>query len=77
MFGVSNMFGRKETSANDSGFDAAFLGLDRINPYPVGTVDHSNGNGGTKKGSSSSKNTLTRQAIPMGGVTDGPLYSYG
>ena len=40
MFGTSEYLRTKNSVANNAGFDAAFMGLDRVNPYPVGSVDH-------------------------------------
>ena len=40
MFGLSKSLNRNASAANEHGFDAAYLGLDKANPYPVGTIDH-------------------------------------
>lgn len=40
MFGLSKFFERRTSIANDHGFNAAMLGLDKINPYPIGSIDH-------------------------------------
>jgi hypothetical protein len=40
MFGASNFLRPKHSNANDHGFDCAYLGLDKHNPYPPGSIDH-------------------------------------
>jgi hypothetical protein len=40
MFSASNFLRKKHAIANEHGFNAAMLGLDNANPYPLGTTEH-------------------------------------
>ena len=40
MFGASAFLRPTHQKANELGFDSACLGLDKINPFPVGSVEH-------------------------------------
>lgn len=50
MFGASSFLRPKNTNANDLGFDCAYLGLDKQNPFPVGSIDHKNYEWGYNEG---------------------------
>lgn len=40
MFSLSKWLRPQENEANAHGFNCAFLGLDKVNPYPEGSIDH-------------------------------------
>lgn len=40
MFTISKWLRPSENEANMHGFNCAYLGVDKVNPYPVGSNDH-------------------------------------
>ena len=59
MFGASNFFERYQTSrANEMGFDTAVLGLDKINPFQEGSVDHKQWEWGYQEGLDTMEETV-------------------
>lgn len=59
MFTLSKWLRPKESEANAHGFNCAFLGVDKVNPYPPGTIDHKQFEWGWEEGNDLVKDSET------------------